>query len=99
MRYMGDLASQGWCVLIFPEGRMTDDGSLSPFQPGVGMLASRLNVPVVPIRLTGLDRVLHHTWRRAKPGPVTIAFGGPIALAGHDYAALARQVADAVRRL
>ncbi|MGH9612425.1 MAG: 1-acyl-sn-glycerol-3-phosphate acyltransferase, partial [Bryobacteraceae bacterium] len=99
LRYMGELVSDGWCVLIFPEGRMTDDGSLSPFRPGVGMLASRLNVPVMPVRLTGLDRVLRHTWRRAKPGPVKIAFGSPITLNGHDYAALAKRVEDAVRTL
>ena len=37
--------------------------------PGIGMIASRLGVPVVPVRLEGLDKVLHHTWKMAKPGP------------------------------
>ena len=61
------------------------------------MIASRLGVPVVPVRLEGLDKVLHHTWKMAKPGRVRVAFGAPIRLVGDDYEALAKQVEDAVR--
>ena len=63
------------------------------------MMASRLEVPIVPVRIDGLDRVLHHTWRMAKPGRVRVAFGKPLRLTGDDYEALARQVEDAVRAL
>ena len=99
LRYMGDLSTQGGCILIFPEGKMTDAGEISHFQPGVGMIASRLQVPVVPIRIRGLDKVLHKTWKLAVPGRVEIAFGKPLKLTGSDYAANARQVEDAVRAL
>lgn len=99
LRYMGDLASQGWCIMIFPEGKLTDTGEIGPFQPGVGMIASRLQVPVVPIRIRGLDKVLHRTWKLAVPGRVDIAFGKPLRLTGSDYAANARKVEDAVRAL
>ena len=50
----GNRADRGYSVLVFPEGRRTPDGRLSPFRSGVGMLASRLNVPVVPMRIDGL---------------------------------------------
>jgi len=63
------------------------------------MMASRLEVPIVPVRIEGLDKVLHHTWRMARPGRVRVAFGAPLRLAGDDYGALARQVEDAVRKL
>ncbi|MEJ7608144.1 MAG: lysophospholipid acyltransferase family protein [Bryobacteraceae bacterium] len=99
MRYAGELASEGWCIVIFPEGRITGDGEIASFQPGVGMLASRLNIPVVPIRLEGLDRVLHRTWRMARPGRVLVKIGRPLVLTGDDYAALARRVELAVRSL
>jgi long-chain acyl-CoA synthetase len=99
LRYAGELVSEGWCIVIFPEGRITDDGQIQRFMPGVGMMASRLNVPVVPVRLTGLDKVLHRTHRMARPGRVTVKFGPAIHLEGDDYAALAKQVEDAVRRL
>ena len=99
LRYMGELAADRWCVLIFPEGKMTDKGEIAPFQPGIGMIASRLGVPVVPVRIEGLDRVLHRTWKMARMGRVRIAFGAPIQLIGHDYQALAKQVEEAVRKL
>ncbi|MGE3178452.1 MAG: 1-acyl-sn-glycerol-3-phosphate acyltransferase, partial [Vicinamibacterales bacterium] len=69
------------------------------FRAGIGMIASRLNVPVVPVRLDGLDKVLHHTWKMARPGRVRVAFGTPIHLSGDDYEALAHQVEAAVRAL
>lgn len=99
MRYMGELSNEGWCILIFPEGKMTDAGEIAPFQPGVGMIASKLNLPVVPVRLLGLERVLHRTWKMARPGKVRVIFGKPQELKGSDYPALAKQVEDAVRSL
>lgn len=99
LRYAGELASEGWCIVIFPEGRISDTGEIARFMPGVGMMASRLNVPVVPVRLAGLDKVLHRTWRMASPGRVTVKFGPPLRLEGEDYAALAKRAEDAVRAL
>jgi len=89
----------GFSVLIFPEGYRTDTGAIDRFRPGIGMIASRLGVPVVPVRIVGLDKVLHHTWRMARPGQVRVAFGAPMRLTGEDYEALAKRVEDAVRGL
>ena len=86
-------------MLIFPEGHRTDAGEIDRFRPGIGMIAARLGVPIVPVRLEGLDRVLHHTWRMARPGRARVAFGAPLVLTGDDYEALAKQVEDAVRAL
>jgi long-chain acyl-CoA synthetase len=99
LRYVGDLLEQGYSVLIFPEGRRTELGEIDRFRPGIGMIASRLDVPVVPVRLEGLDKILHHTWKMAKPGPARVVFGAPLKLVGEDYEALAKEVEDAVRRL
>ncbi len=99
LRYAGELVNDGWCIVIFPEGRISDTGEIARFMPGVGLMASRLEVPVVPVRLVGLDKVLHRTWRMARPGRVTVKFGPALRLEGDDYAALAKRVEDAVRRL
>jgi long-chain acyl-CoA synthetase len=99
LRYMGELLEDGFSVLIFPEGRHTDTGEIDRFRPGIGMIASRLDVPVVPVRLEGVDRVLHRTWHMARPGHVRVTFGVPMRLAGTDYEALARRVEDAVRAI
>lgn len=99
LRYIGELVSDGFSILIFPEGGISHRGDILPFQPGVGMLASRLNVPVVPVRLKGLDRVLHPTWRMARPGRATVTFGAPLSLTGQDYVSLTKQVEQAVSAL
>jgi long-chain acyl-CoA synthetase len=99
LRYAGELISSGFSVLIFPEGKRTDHGEIGPFRPGVGMMAARLGVPVVPVRLEGIDRVLHQTWKMAKPGPVRVVFGAPMQLSGEDYVDLTAKVESAVRKL
>jgi long-chain acyl-CoA synthetase len=99
LRYIGDVLGDGFSVLIFPEGKRSTDGSIDRFRPGIGMIASKLDVPVVPVRLEGLNRVLHHTAYMATPGRARVAFGAPIRLEGDDYEALARRVEDAVRAL
>jgi len=72
---------------------------MGAFRGGIGMIGARLEVPIVPVRIEGADKVLHPTWRMARPGPVRIAFGAPVRLRGEDYAALAAQVEAAVRAL
>jgi long-chain acyl-CoA synthetase len=99
LRYIGELASDGWSVLVFPEGRRTEAGEIHEFKPGVGMIGSRLGVPVVPVRLEGVDRVLHKSWRMARRGRVRIAFGPPIRLDGDEFAKLALRIESAVRGL
>ena len=99
IRYLGDLLGDGMSVLIFPEGRRTQTGSIDRFQPGIGMVAARLRVPIVPVRLKGLDHILHQSWRMARPGRAHVAFGPPLKLEGDDYRSLAQQVEAAVRTL
>ncbi len=44
----------GELVGIFPEGRITDNGELYPFRPGVSRILERNPVPVIPLALQGL---------------------------------------------
>jgi long-chain acyl-CoA synthetase len=99
LRYIGEVLASGQSVLIFPEGRRTDRGEMHPFRPGVGMMGARLGVPVVPVRIDGLDRVLHPRMKWPKRGPVRIAFGAPLTLTGDDYPALAARVRASVEQL
>ena len=99
LRYIGDLISGGWSVLFFPEGERTEAGDIHSFQPGIGLIGSRLQVPIVPVRLRGVDKVLHRGWYFPKRGPVEVVFGPPLHLSGEDYPALARKVEQAVREL
>jgi long-chain acyl-CoA synthetase len=99
LRYIGEIVGSGYSVLIFPEGRRTDTGAIVKFQPGVGMIASRLSVPVVPVRLEGLDLILHHSWVLPRPGVGRVTFGAPMLFSGNDYGAIAREIEESVRSL
>jgi long-chain acyl-CoA synthetase len=99
LRYIGELTGKGWSVLLFPEGVRAATGAMRPFQGGIGMIGARLDLPVVPVRLDGVDRILPVHARMARPGRVRVAFGAPMRLRGDDYAALAAQVEARVRAL
>jgi long-chain acyl-CoA synthetase len=99
LRYIGEVLGDGYNILIFPEGKRTERGEIAPFRPGIGMIGSRLGVPVVPVRIEGLDKVLHTKMKFPKRGPVRITFGPPLELRGEDYVGLTREVEEAVRRL
>jgi hypothetical protein len=75
-----------------PEGERTEAGEIHPLQPGVGLIASRLRVPIVPIRLRGVEKILHRGQHFPRPGPVEVAFGQALYLSREDYPAMAKQV-------
>jgi 1-acyl-sn-glycerol-3-phosphate acyltransferase len=97
MKHAAELAKRGWSLLIYPEGTHTT--SLLPFEPGVALFAARLNLPVVPIRLHGMDRVLPPGAIVPRRGSVSVHFGAPLWLNGSDYKASAVRLEQAVRGL
>jgi long-chain acyl-CoA synthetase len=76
--FAGDLMDRGWNILIFPEGQITEDGRMAPFRSGIGLLAKRLNVPIVPMRIDGLFELRRANRILAKPGQVTVTIGPPV---------------------
>ncbi|MCB1966868.1 MAG: 1-acyl-sn-glycerol-3-phosphate acyltransferase, partial [Candidatus Accumulibacter sp.] len=46
--------AEGELVAIFPEGRITDNGDICPFRPGVQRIVGQTPVAVVPMALQGL---------------------------------------------
>jgi 1-acyl-sn-glycerol-3-phosphate acyltransferase len=79
--YAGESIDRGNSVLVFPEGRRTPDGKPSPFRSGVGMLASRLNVPVLPMRIDGLYEMKTAGRKIANPGELKVVIGKPMRFA------------------
>jgi long-chain acyl-CoA synthetase len=93
--FAGDLIDRGWSVLVFPEGELTHDGKIAPFRAGIGLLAARLKIPVVPMRLEGLyeRRILDKSW--APPGSVRVTIGVPTQF---DEGASAEEIAWELER-
>jgi long-chain acyl-CoA synthetase len=99
MRHLGTLLGNGWSVLIFPEGRRRPTGNIATFQPGVGMLATQLRVPVIPVRIGNVDQILAEGWRMARPGRAYVSFGAPMEFSGNDYQDVALEIEKAVKTL
>ncbi len=76
--YAGEAVDRGYSVLVFPEGRHTEDGMLCPFRSGVGLLANNLRVPVLPMRIDGLFELKRAGKRFAPPGKIQVRIGKPI---------------------
>ncbi len=76
--YAGESVDRGYSVLVYPEGVRTPDGKPSPFRSGLGMLAARLNVPVLPLRIDGLYEMKMAGHKIARPGQLTVVIGKPM---------------------
>jgi long-chain acyl-CoA synthetase len=86
LEYTGRLLDDGWNVLIFPEGAMNrTDSVLQSLKGGAGVLAVEMQVPIVPIALSGVDRILPpEKLLPRKRAPVEIRFGPPLVFALSD---------------
>ena len=76
--FIGDLVDRQWSVLVFPEGLTSVDGRIAPFRSGIGLLAARLNIPVIPMRLDGLFDLKQKNRSLAWPGHVKVTIGKPV---------------------
>ncbi len=79
--YAGEAADRGYSVLVFPEGKHTQDGKLCPFRTGVGLLANNLRIPVLPMRTDGLFEIKHAGKKFAAPGKIQVRIGKPMRFA------------------
>ena len=76
--YAGEAIDRGWSVLIFPEGHETRNGEMQSFRSGIGLLASQVNVPIIPIKLEGLFELKKRRQYFVRPGTVSVTFGEPV---------------------
>jgi len=76
--FAGTAADEGNSILIFPEGHRTYDGQLAPFQAGAGILANRLNVPVIPMRIDGLWEPAQQRRHFLRRGELIVRIGAPV---------------------
>jgi 1-acyl-sn-glycerol-3-phosphate acyltransferase len=67
---------------IYPEGTRSRDGRLYRGRTGVAHLALTAGAPVVPVGLTGTEKLQPVGARFPKIVPVTVTFGAPIQVAG-----------------
>ncbi len=82
LRRLEAVLAQGGCILLQPEGtyaKPPHPAGLLPFKTGAAFLAARSGATVLPIALTGSERVWHPArgWRPWHRPRVTVTFGEP----------------------
>ena len=100
---IGTLIDRGWNVLIFPEGAITIDGNIKPFEAGIGIIAKDMKVPVAPVRIDGLHDILHNGilpfGHLPKIPIVRVNFGRQIEMTAGSYQEIAQNLRDIVINL
>jgi len=76
--FAGDLIDRGWNVLVFPEGERARTTKMNPFRAGIGLLATRLGVPVVPMRFDGVAEAREAGKHIVRPGAIKVWIGAPV---------------------
>jgi long-chain acyl-CoA synthetase len=98
--HAGETMDRGYSVLIFPEGARSPDGLLHPFRPGIGLLAERSRVPVVPVALIGLGEMRGRKSQWFRSGQLEVRVGEAVAVEeAADPIQLAARLEESVRRL
>lgn len=101
-RFAGESADRGYSLLVFPEGIVNDRDTpdMVPFQPGIGLLAQNLGIPIVPIRLDGVWQMKQRHRRLAHLNELTVHLGAPVTFPPDTSAAeIARFLQEVVRNL
>jgi 1-acyl-sn-glycerol-3-phosphate acyltransferase len=80
LRRAEQLLKDGEAVIIFPEGRISPDGTIWPLLPGVLLIARSAGVPIVPTIIIGSNRIIPYGKLVPRPAfkKTIVRFGKPI---------------------
>lgn len=101
MQQIDDELAAGHVVCIFPEGRLTKDGAMQDFKPGVERIVAQRPVPVIPVGMGGLwGSVFSHdqgawyrkAWRKFQ-ATIDVRIGKPVDAADVTATGLQAEVA------
>mgnify|MGYP002813895901 CR=1 FL=1 len=90
----------GDSVCIFPEGTRSRDGSLGNFKRGAMIAAQMTGAPIVPVALSGSDKIMPRGSLLIKPTTVKLSFGEPIYVKDEkEIDEKLKQVREAIARM
>lgn len=73
-----DLLEAGEALVVFPEGGRSPDGKVGPFKAGVARLALSSGAEIVPVTISGGDRVWPPGRRLPRPGKIRVTIHPPL---------------------
>ncbi len=83
MKRLFDLLGEGRSILMFPEGTRSRTGKLGDLKAGLGFVAAKSGVSIVPVCVTGTNRLFDCLIRRRK---LSVRIGPPIRIDGERLA-------------
>ena len=79
LRQAEQLLARGWALVMFPEGRRSNNAQLQSAFSGSALIALRSGVPILPVGITGTENVKGVAWLFRRP-QVTVNIGYPFSL-------------------
>jgi long-chain acyl-CoA synthetase len=99
--YMGKLLDQGYSVVVFPEGKISQTGVLQSLKQGTGFMAVEMDSVVIPVKLVGTEKISPYgKLFPRKRGTVQVKFGVPLRFKKSDsYQFVTDKVEKSLREL
>ena len=79
------LQNGGRALLAYPQGTRSRSGTAATFKRGAAVLALRLEIPVLPIFISGTERVLPKQQIIPRPGLITVNVGQQLRSNGSEH--------------
>lgn len=91
---------KGYGIVMFPQGTRSENLESTQVKAGVGFLAVKAQVPVVPVLVVGSDKAMPKGVKGIRRAKVSVIFGDPIKVdQKSDYQQIANQVHAAIKSL
>ena len=94
-----DRVKRGTSVIIFPEGTRHPEKGLLPFKKGGFVIAIRSGADVVPLAISGTEKVMPKGSLTIRPAKVRINIGSAVSSKGLDDRSLSGLVREQMERL
>ena len=95
----GKLIDSGYSIIVFPEGKISLDGSLQTLKLGAGFMAVEMNVAIVPIKIEGADKIAPYGCAfPRRHAVVKIKIGKPIKFKKSDSYEMAKECIEKAMR-
>ena len=79
LRQAEQVLAQGLALIMFPEGMRSRNAQLMPAFPGSVVIALRNGVPILPVGITGTEKMKGIAWLWRRP-QITVNIGRPFSL-------------------
>jgi len=79
LRLADRVLAEGLALAMFPEATRSKNAQLQRAFPGSALIALRHGVPILPVAITGTERIKGLSWMLHRP-KITITFGQPFHL-------------------